>query len=126
MNAVLRLYEEDFHRAEEQGEDKSMPASTCVVLPILVPAADVPTCQWRASQRRRISSEARHALETLGHAIEHLSDEFGEEGGGFDPNDARLEAVHLLMAINHKVYFECPEAPTFSQRCGLFLQGHLL
>ena len=102
-----------------------MPDSTRVVLPILLSDADVSTCQPLGNHRRHVSPEARHALEILGHAIEHLSGEFVEAGTGFDPNDAHLEAVHLLMAINHEVYFECPEAHSFSERCGSFLHAHL-
>jgi hypothetical protein len=31
-----------------------------------------------------------------------------------------MEAVRLLMAINRQIYFECPELPTFSERCRNF------
>lgn len=71
--------------------------------------------------RRRISSEAGHALEILGHAIEYLIDQYTHEGGSFSADDPRVEAVLVLMAVNRKVYFECPEVPSFQQRLRLFL-----
>lgn len=74
-----------------------------------------------ATKRRRITPEAGHALEILGHAIEYLTDEFVHEGGTLSANDSRLMAVQLLMALNREVYFECPEAPSFADRCRSFL-----
>jgi hypothetical protein len=66
---------------------------------------------------RRISPQAGRALEILGHAIEYLTDEYVYRGGGFHQGDPKLEAIHLLMAANRSIYFECPEVPTFPQRC---------
>ncbi len=74
------------------------------------------------SRRRRISSEAGHALEILGHAIEYLIDQYTHEGGSFSANDPRVQAVLMLMAVNRQVYFDCPEAPSFQQRLRLFLE----
>jgi hypothetical protein len=74
-----------------------------------------------ANRRRRITPEAGHALEILGHAIEYLTDEFVHEGGSFSPNDTRIAAVQLLMALNRQVYFECPEVPSLAERCRSFL-----
>ncbi len=67
-------------------------------------------------QQRRISPQAGHALEMLGHAIEYLADEFVHEGGAFSAHDPRVEAVQLLMARNREIYFECPEIPSFGDR----------
>ena len=67
-------------------------------------------------RRRRISPEAGHALEILGHAIEYLTDEFVYAGGSFSAQDPQVEAVQLLMSLNRKVYFECPEVPGFAER----------
>jgi len=67
-------------------------------------------------RRRRISPEAGHALEILGHAIEYLTDEFVYAGGSFSAHDAQVEVVQLLMVLNRKIYFGCPEAPTFGDR----------
>ena len=67
-------------------------------------------------RRRRISSEAGHALEILGHAIEYLTDEFIYAGGSFSAHDAQVEAVQLLMSLNREIYFGCPEMPTFADR----------
>lgn len=76
-------------------------------------------------RRRRISPEAGHALEKLGHAIEYLTDEFVHEGGPLSAHNAQLEAVQLLMALNRNVYFECPAVPTLRERWYEFLQTHL-
>jgi hypothetical protein len=67
-------------------------------------------------KRRRITPRAGHALEKLGHAIEYLTDEFVLEAASFSANNAQVEAVQLLMALNREVYFECPEAPTLGER----------
>ena len=67
-------------------------------------------------RRRRISPEAGHALEILGHAIEYLTDEFVYAGGSFSAHDAQVEAVQLLMSLNREIYFGCPEVPTFADR----------
>ncbi len=77
-------------------------------------------------RRRRMSPEAGHALEILGHAIEYLADEYAHEGGSFSAADPRLEAVQLLMAVNRQVYFSCPEVPTVGERIHAWLQRHHL
>ena len=74
------------------------------------------------NRRRRITPEAGHALEILGHAIEYLTDEYVHEGGALSARDGRVMAVQLLMSLNRQVYFECPEAPTFVDRCRSFLR----
>ena len=66
---------------------------------------------------RRVSPQAGRALEILGHAIEYVTDEFVHAGGSFSTHSDQLDAVQLLMALNRQIYLECPEAPTFSQRC---------
>ena len=75
-----------------------------------------------AKRRRRITPEAGHALEILGHAIEYLTDEFVHEGGALSESDSRIMAVQLLMALNREVYFECPEVPSFADRCQSLLR----
>jgi len=75
-------------------------------------------------RRRRISSEAGHALEVLGHAIEYLTDEFVHAGGSFSAHDGQVEAVQLLMAVNRQIYFACPEVPSLGERWRSLL--HLL
>lgn len=67
-------------------------------------------------RRRRISPEAGHALEILGHAIEYLTDEFVHTGGSFSASDGQVEAVQLLMAVNRQIYFACPEVPSLGER----------
>ena len=66
--------------------------------------------------RRRISPQAGHALEILGHAIEYLTDEFTHSGASLFSGNSQLEAVQLLMARNREVYFECPEIPSLGER----------
>jgi hypothetical protein len=66
--------------------------------------------------RRRISAEAGHALEILGHAIEYLTDEYVHRGGAISAHDGQVEAVQLLMGINRQIYFNCPEVPTMADR----------
>jgi hypothetical protein len=75
-------------------------------------------------RRRRITPQAGRALEILGHAIEYLADEFVHQGGSFSAHDSQLEAVQLLMALNRQVYFECPEIPSFGERCRALLHLH--
>lgn len=63
--------------------------------------------------RRRITPQAGHALEKLGHAIEYLSDEFIVA-----PEDSRgrMEAILLLMEVNRRIYADCPEVPSLGRR----------
>jgi hypothetical protein len=67
-------------------------------------------------RRRRISPQAGHALEILGHAIDYLTDEFVHAGKSFSAHDPQLEAVQLLMGINRQIYFACPEVPSLGER----------
>jgi len=73
-------------------------------------------------RRRRITPQAGHALEILGHAIEYLTDEYIYRGGQFYPGDPEVQAVQLLAAVNRAIYLECPEVPTLGERC-LWLLG---
>jgi len=100
---------------------KSMAASVTNSYPVSesIPAA---SATWSAANPRRyITPEAGHALEKLGHAIEYLTDEFVHEGGSLCARDSRIEAVQLLMALNRKVYFECPPVRTLGERCRSWL-----
>ena len=76
------------------------------------------------NRRRRTTPEAGHALEILGHAIEYLTEEFVYEPGSLSAGNAQLQAVQILMALNRQVYFECPEMPTFAERCRALLHLH--
>jgi hypothetical protein len=93
-----------------------MAASTTTGFPIPLAAPAAHALRKGVIRRRRISPNAGHALEKLGRAIEYLTDEFIHEGGSFSPNNAQLQAVQLLMALNRQVYFECPEVPSFGKR----------
>jgi hypothetical protein len=68
------------------------------------------------SVRRRITPQAGHVLEILGHAIEYLTDEYVHNGGQFRAGDPEVEAIQLLMAANRAIYFECPVVPSFGER----------
>ncbi len=72
-------------------------------------------------ERRRITPEARRALEILGHAIEYLIDEYVAEGGAFSQKDPQVQAVQLLMGINRQIYLACPVAPSLRKRVSEFL-----
>jgi hypothetical protein len=72
--------------------------------------------QFARKQRRKITPQAGKALEKLGHAVEYLTDEFVKSGVAFSASNSQLEAVQLLMALNRRVYFECPEVPTLGER----------
>ncbi|MGP8253770.1 MAG: hypothetical protein ACLQHF_17210 [Terracidiphilus sp.] len=78
----------------------------------------------QTNRRRRIGTGAGHALEKLGHAIDYLTDEYIHEGGTFNRNDAKLQAVEMLMAINREIYFACPEVPTVGDRWRAWLGMH--
>lgn len=93
-----------------------MAASTTTCFPIPDSAPSAATVRVTRHRRRRITPQAGHALEKLGHAIEYLSDEFVHQGGPFSARNPQLQAVQLLMALNRQVYYECPEMPTFGER----------
>jgi hypothetical protein len=98
----------------------SMAASVTSGFPIPA-SAPIAIMSPRRLTRRRITPEAGRALEILGHAIEYLTDEFVHDGGTFSAHDERLQAVQLLMSLNRQVYFECPEAHSFAERCRTLL-----
>lgn len=74
-----------------------------------------------ACRHRRIGREAGRALEILGHAIEYLADEYIHAGKSIRASDPEVEAIQLLMALNRRIYFECPEVQTLSERVSRFL-----
>lgn len=88
-------------------------------------ATAAPTRALGAKRPRRISPEAGHALEILGHAIEYLSDEYVHSGGALTDRDPQVQAVQMLMAINRQVYFSCPEIPSLRDRFRAFLHRHI-
>jgi hypothetical protein len=90
----------------------SMTTDFSISLPLPV-ASNV---RVRRNRPRRITPQAGHALEILGHAIEYLTDEFVHHGGDMSARNPQLEAVQLLMGLNRQVYFECPEVITIGDR----------
>lgn len=96
--------------------------TTGMPVPITVPTSSRPvTLQAR---RRRITPQAGHALEILGHSIEYLTDEFVNQGGPLSAHGGHLEAIQLLMALNRQIYFECPILPSLAERCQALLGIH--
>ena len=88
-----------------------------------VPAvSDVQAQATALQRRRRISPEAGRALETLGHAIEYLTDEYVHRGTSFSAEDPQVKAIQLLMSLNRQIYFECPVVPSFGERLRSFLR----
>lgn len=115
--------EKERPRTDQLGEDHSMQAMLSAdcskdVIPMRAPVR-MAQCGTAAavSRRRRISVEAGHGLELLGHAIEYLTDEYVHAGGDFSAADPRIEAIQLLMALNRQIYFDCPEVPSLGERC---------
>jgi len=95
-------------------------ATNAFPIPASAPAAS--TAPRPRNRRRRISPQAGRALETLGHAIEYLADEFVFQGGSLSAGNAQVEAIQMLMALNRQVYFECPVLPSFAERCRSLLR----
>jgi hypothetical protein len=92
--------------------------ATSMTSGFVIPASSqvATTAPVRLNRRRRITPQAGHALEILGHAIEYLTDEFVHENSGLTRGNGQLEAVQLLMAVNRQVYYECPEVLTVGER----------
>ena len=80
------------------------------------PAPAVTASQVRTHGTRRISPKAGHALEILGHAIEHLTDEYVHEDGSMSAQDPCVDAIQLLMARHREIYSACPEIPSLADR----------
>ena len=99
---------------------ENMAASLTSTYPI--PASATAVAATARNRRRRISAEAGHALEILGHAIEYLSDELIHEGVPVTAENGQVQAVQLLMALNRSIYFDCPVAPSFGERLHGFFQ----
>jgi len=56
-----------------------------------------------SGRARRLSRQSRRALRILAHAIEYVANEFLRESIPPGPNNARLQAVKLLMAADREV-----------------------
>jgi hypothetical protein len=109
--------------AEGESEDKIMAATTTTGFPISACSRAVLVSRAHSS-RRLITPQAGRALEILAHAIEYLTDEFVHQGLDFSEKNEQLQAVQVLMALNRQVYFECPESPSFGERCCAFFGRH--
>ncbi len=103
-----------------------MVTSPTTVFPVIEEKAHVAAiAREQSNRRRRITPEAGRAIEKLGHAIDYLVDEYIHEGGTFTRNDAPLQAVEMLMAINRKIYFACSPMPTLGERWHVWLHGFM-
>ncbi|MGA3161271.1 MAG: hypothetical protein ABSC77_08630 [Terracidiphilus sp.] len=100
-----------------------MAATSTTGFSIPAPVSAIPIACVR-THRRRITPQAGRALELLAHAIEYLTDEFMHQDLAFSAKNEQLEAVQMLMALNRQVYFECPEVPSFGERCRTLLNLH--
>ena len=89
-------------------------------VPLISTSAPTSVGTQPVTRSRRITPEAGHALEILGHAIEYLTDEFVHEGGPVSAANPRLQAVQMLMALNRQIYFSCPEIAPFRERLRRF------
>jgi hypothetical protein len=87
-----------------------MSASPANLLTFAVSASGVTT------RRRYITPPTGRALEKLGHAIEYLSAVMDDDHEDPVHHEANLDALQLLMALNLRIYFECPEIPTLRDR----------
>jgi hypothetical protein len=70
-----------------------------------------------ALARRRVSARAAQGIELLRHAIQYLASEAIRDSIPPALQRERMQALKLLMDLNREVYFECPVAPTFAERC---------
>lgn len=83
----------------------------------------VPAAACAPAVRRSITAEAGKALEILAHALEYLTDEYAVSDNTRTPSiQDRCEAIELLMALNRRVYLECPQLPSTATRCRAFLR----
>jgi hypothetical protein len=100
-----------------------MAATTTTSFAIPVPAPVISDISACFNRRRRITPQAGRALDILSHAIEYLTDEFLQQGLAYSAKEPQMQAVQLLMALNRQVYSECPEVPTFGERCRALLHS---
>lgn len=96
-------------------------ATSFVTSDLVVRASTQVVTTRRCAVRRRISPQAGHALEILGHAIEYLTDEYVHAGGEFSARDGEVQAVQLLMKLNRQIYLDCPAVPSLAERCRALL-----
>jgi hypothetical protein len=82
--------------------------------------SQLPVTSERAVRSRHITPQAGRAIEILGHAIDYLADELVDKGTLLSPDDGRIQAIQILMALNREVYFECPIIHTVGERIHAF------
>jgi len=73
-------------------------------------------------KQRLINPEAGRALEKLAHAIDYLMDEHANEGSLLKWEQAHLEALSILKALNRQIYLECPIVPSLDEKIRRFLR----
>lgn len=89
---------------------------------VYTPASAVPAVH--PDRPRHITYKAARALEIIGHAIEYLSDEYFRDESLVLLDRAHLEAVQILLFVNHEIYFACPPVLTLRERWRLLLHLH--
>jgi len=67
------------------------------------------------THRRSISPEAGRALEIISHAIDYLDFETMRRCDSFSDLNDQLDAMQLLVSLNRRIYFECPEIESLGE-----------
>lgn len=92
------------------------------VVPLASPAGGNRGTVYR---HRRVGWRAKRTLRILRGAIEYLANESDPDDALVDLKNDRIEAIRMLMALNHEIYFACPIAPTLADRCRAFMHPEL-
>jgi hypothetical protein len=108
--------------SDEDSRDECMSKLSNQGSPPRAIVAVVSRPEEKTKRGRSISPQAGRALETLGHAIEYLTDELVHEGVSLCHHDPRLEAIQLLMARNREIYLACPVVLSLQERLRGFAQ----
>jgi hypothetical protein len=69
-----------------------------------------------------LARNASRALETLGHAIEYLADEYVRDDAPPSQKEGMMQAIQILMATNRDIYFSSPKTPTLRERLRALLR----
>jgi hypothetical protein len=81
-------------------------------------SADLPVDSY-THRRRVLSREQGRALETIGHAVDYLTDSYIHEGADHGVLDFRgpgLDAVHILVGAQRQIHSSLPFVEPFRLR----------
>jgi len=81
-------------------------ATTIHEFPIPLFSRTLPEATEQFGRGKRLSRQSKRALRILAHAIEYVANEFLREPIPPGPQNARLQAVKLLMAADRQVISE--------------------